>query len=243
VADSASLPAAGTYNPVVRESNPGFPSPGYHDSTLSLAVTPAALRDPFSGTSLDGTKWTTGTGLLGTNSYTSTGCTVTESGGALAISAPSSGSRGIGIISVNAVDLTQNTTNFVHVATSANGTGLTYGAVGGTVINLTLHDGVITFETRDGTGSSVLGNMGSYSATTHAWIRLRYDPTGSNFYLDTAPETAANPPGPSDWTQRLGPIAKPAGLNVTTGKIGLFARDDFGTAVTGTFKGFNTAHA
>jgi hypothetical protein len=85
--------------------------------------------------------------------------------------------------------------------------------------------------------------MGSYSATTHAWLRLRYDPTGSNFYLDTAPETAPNPPGPSDWTQRLGPIAKPAGLNVTTGKIGLFARDDFGTAVTGTFKGFNTAHA
>jgi hypothetical protein len=254
VADSASLPAAGTYNPVVRESNPGFPAPGYFDSTLSLTVTPAALKDAFSGTALDAAKWTTGTGLLGSSTMTSTGCTVTEGGGALTISSPSTGNRGIGIISANAVDLTQNTFNFVHAAVSNNQCGLVYGTLNGNVIIVALRDGIISLENRNGTSDSVLGTMAGYSATTHAWIGLYRDPSNGNLHVYTAAETAANPPSSAgfsgapatsgDWTRRIGPFTPTyAPASFVTGNIGLFCRDDFGTASSGTFKGFNTAHS
>jgi hypothetical protein len=44
VSNSAALPAAGTMNIVIRDTNAAYPSPGYLDSTLSLTVT-AALNN------------------------------------------------------------------------------------------------------------------------------------------------------------------------------------------------------
>jgi hypothetical protein len=244
IADTSLIPAQGSYSVTLRETDPRFPTPGYHDTVLTWTVAPPLLTDTFSGTTLDSTKWTTNAGFREISTWSTAGVTITVSGGKLIFTTTTSSvPRAADIASVNTYDLTTQPKHFVKVPDSASASRaktLCFGTPGGTFIEaMRISDGVSLRRT-DGTTATQLQTVAGYPLGTYPWTRLRYDAATDKFFMDVAPAAASNPPVESDWIAAASGARSGVSL---TGKLGLALHAQFG-AVAGeqnTFDGFNTA--
>jgi hypothetical protein len=216
VANSASLPAAGTYSVVIRETNSGFPTPGYHDTTISWAViASAALADNFDDNSRDATKWNVAAWAGGD----ATGVTVAEQNGELEVTGPVStaGVHFSGYVSVNAVNVTGRA---AQVQIKSTGTVhefyLSFGPDASNNYLVFVDTGTLFLAKIKAGAQTLLATVGAWSATTHQWWRLRHGGAGDDtIYFDTAPSTAANPPASGDWVNRAS-AARDAAIALTS---------------------------
>jgi hypothetical protein len=183
-------------------------------------------------------------GQLKSTSTVTTGVTVSEANQRLEIT-PNSGSGTqaySGYLSADTYNL-QNDSVFVKISHSAavpNGqeTFLAFGDSQNAYLAL-IDDTQIKYQlVKGGVGVSNSGNF-TYNSATHAWLRTRYD--GTSLYLDTAPDTASDPPLSGDWTNRI-TLTPDAAVNFASGQIALNSGSFFSiTPATARFDGFNTA--
>jgi hypothetical protein len=236
VANSASLPAAGTYSVVIRETNSGFPTPGYHDTTISWAViASAALADNFDDNSRDATKWN----VAAWEDGDATGVTVAEQNGELEVTGPVStaGTHYSGYVSVNAVNVTGRAAQVQIKSTGT--TNLFYLSFGSDANNnfwAFVDSGTLYLAKRKTGTTSILATVGAWSPTTHQWLRLRHGGAGDDtIYLDTAPSTAANPPASGDWVNRAS-AARDAAIALTSAHYAIGGGTYGSTPTPTTFK-------
>ena len=167
--------------------------------TTALAATPAAtatltaaltsdpiadLFDAFEGGSLNTAKWTnTSTGL---GSATLTGGRLRLNGSTAAIGGIESlrtySLTGAGVYFGTANITTVETIYFGVRSSASSGYNFLYDALGDLICR------------RDSVGQGI---GVAYSATTHAWLRIRE--SAGTVYWDSAPSSASNPPAPGDW--------------------------------------------
>jgi hypothetical protein len=213
----------------------------YNSAQIILAWPPSStLADDFDDNSIDTAKWNIGS--LKTNSDT-VGVTVSETNSRVECTPPGTSGRHYGgYVSASIFDFT-NSSIFCKIAPSGaySGSQEFYLAVGPDADNtyLALFDGgIIRLRQHLAGVESNVGTTFSYSSSTHAWMRLRSDAT--TVYIDTAPDSASNPPISGDWTNQIS-AARDSGINLAKSRVGFGVGSYAG--VTGTtvyFDGFNT---
>jgi hypothetical protein len=170
------------------------------------------FTDDFNDNSRNAAMWVVGNH----EARSTTGTTVTESSGqlnvALAVSTADSAS---GYISAQAYDVTDGEMS-VRLVTAPNVSAFaaeaqfmwsfdTTNSVG-----FVIYNGNLAFRyTLAGTNTAV-GTV-TYSATTHAWLRVKHNNSDNKFYFYTAPSSFTSKPGDTDWTLQ-GSVTAPFGV-------------------------------
>jgi hypothetical protein len=184
VANSAGL-TVGTHNITIRDTNAGYPAPGYVDTNFTYSVSLAPHSDNFNDGTMDATLWQKDTTILaGAHGVTTTGVTVSETGGALTItSSASTSAQQNGYTTLNTIDLTQLPDHYCKIS-SISGSNECYplvvGKSGGATVRPRISGATFALDHYDTAGIFHVLNSGtgSFSWSTTPWVRLHYDPTG-----------------------------------------------------------------
>jgi hypothetical protein len=209
----------------------------FDSASLFLAFIDASLIDPvsaltdnFDDNARDTAKW---------KLTVATGAKVEEIRGRLEITPPVNATGTSGYVSVNTYDLTGSSAHvrLVQKLNAENGLEVYYLLFNGSNwLGFIVNNGGFSARYRVGGVTNLVTNV-AYSASTHAWLRIRE--SGGTTYWETAPNTASNPPVAADWVA-FASVANPidiTSVNVQLRNDALLAVADPGTAI---FDGFNT---
>lgn len=203
----------------------------------------SSLVDDFDDNSRNATKWNLG--QFHAAAYITSG-TAAETNGRVEITlTPSTDDSGTGYVSVNSFDISASSI-FVHATIYGQDTlptgqeaGLYFGPDADNRYVALLTGSSLSLRKREAGANFTIGTI-SYVPATHRWIRLRHNWADDTIHLDTAPNSASDPPRLGDWTSRIS-AAWDSGIS-TTGKAAFESHQWQATAapVPVHFDGFNT---
>lgn len=208
----------------------GLYLPILFSSPPPAVVSSALLSDNFNDGLMDATKWNLGYFKPGS---VTTGVTVNETTRLEITPNTASATAAFnGYVSVNTYDMT-NRAAYVNISSSAGITGGVQAYIGfGADLNNSylaiIANGTLYLQQwKAGSGTNPASF--AYNATTHAWIRLRYD--GTTVYIDTATSSASNPPAPGDWTNQVS-AARDAAISLTAATLAIGGGCDLVSSAT-----------
>jgi hypothetical protein len=170
---------------------------GQQPTVLVSAPDIATFSDDFSAGAVDTGKWTV---------TADSGTSAAQASGQLQLTGPTSGNLGYVILrSVGNYNLTESAAYASCSQVGYTGTSNCDTTILGVEQNASndltwyVSGSFINARKKVATINTVVYTT-TWSASTHRWVRIRH--TGSTVYFDTAPDTAANPPGSGDWVNR-----------------------------------------
>jgi hypothetical protein len=206
-------------------------------------VAPSTLTDNFDDNSLDGAKWMNASGT-GTIAETNQRIELTTGTTALGYAAAAS----VNVYNLIGASVYGQLTTFGQSGTDFDYTALRVHVDGGsyawTIAGDNAAQDIYVNKVENDLGGGYLGANGSdlfttsYNSSTHAWFRIRHETSDDKIYWDTAPSSAANPPGSGEWVNRW---SEARGMSANV-RVLLECHAITGTTSTmSAWDGFNTA--
>jgi hypothetical protein len=207
----------------------------------------STLTDNFDDNSRDTSKWNVA--QLHDNSGNNVNVTVIEQNSRLEITPPSGGGTNEynGYTSINTYDFTGDhifvQISFSGALTTTTQAILSVGPDSGNNYEAVIQGDGNVYLQKIVSGSFTNISSFAYNSSTHKWLRLRHGGVSDDtIYIDTAPDTASNPPTPTDWVNALS-SPRDTGVPITAAHAGL-SGGTWGASAGQTtiyFDGFNTA--
>ena len=207
----------------------------------------SSVSDNFDDNAIDAAKWVNGTvpSQFYGSTYPPTGTSVSETGGKAIVTPSTVEKCANGFAFAKNHDITNSSVFIGQISFAApppEQESFFYFGQEADYYGFIIWQGVLYWR-RSVADVNTTTSIGSYSATTHARLRIRHVSADNTIKLDTASSTSADPPLESEWTNRASETKNASISVIGLAVFGVGVYVNFGApgAVPVSFDGFNTA--
>jgi hypothetical protein len=193
LANTTLLTTTGIHNITVRDSNAGYPAPGYVDTNFTYNVTQAVISDNFNGAAgpLNSAIWVQDSGFVLASGQSTTGIAISQDGTQAHIvwGSPGGPNHGNAFRSINTTDITQLPTQYAKFGPDNNPDGyersFIMGNPGGVCIAAQYSNSTWSLYSWIGGSSSSHGASGGHASLAAPWVQFRYtSASGGTIFAD-----------------------------------------------------------